>query len=62
MATAPKWMMSWLLCLADDEAYKSALGVQVTLLCSGPLPLPREDHAISRALLGRLQKYRLAAF
>ncbi|MBW3634997.1 MAG: NAD(P)/FAD-dependent oxidoreductase [Armatimonadetes bacterium] len=27
------------------------LGVQVTLLMSGPLPLPREDHDISRALL-----------
>jgi pyruvate/2-oxoglutarate dehydrogenase complex dihydrolipoamide dehydrogenase (E3) component len=32
------------------------LGVQVTLLCSGPLPLPREDHAISRVLLDCLRQ------
>lgn len=31
------------------------LGVRVTLLASGPLPLPREDHAISRVLLGCLR-------
>lgn len=32
------------------------LGVQVTLLMSGPLPLPREDHAISRTLLDCLRE------
>lgn len=32
------------------------LGVQVTLLVSGPLPLPREDHAISRVLLDCLRE------
>lgn len=32
------------------------LGVQVTLLMSGPLPLPREDHDISRALLECLRQ------
>jgi pyruvate/2-oxoglutarate dehydrogenase complex dihydrolipoamide dehydrogenase (E3) component len=31
------------------------LGVKVTLLASGPLPLPREDHAISRVLLSCLR-------
>ncbi len=32
------------------------LGVEVTLLVSGPLPLPREDGATSRALLEELQQ------
>lgn len=32
------------------------LGVQVTLLSSTPLPLPREDHAVSRVLLACLRK------
>ena len=31
------------------------LGVEVTLLMSGPLPLPREDHALSRVLLNGLR-------
>ena len=32
------------------------LGVRVTLLASGPLPLPREDHTISRLLLECLRE------
>jgi len=32
------------------------LGVEVTLIASGPYPLPREDHEVSRLLLAQLRR------